>query len=164
LIGTPPARAEAKVFLNRKQVYANPFPRPIYAEADNVPGIALNAGLKLLVPKVVNETREWKGSIRFTDVAGEPLKEVRVLLDPEAKDQARLSSRAHGVRWRKKFPKFVHTFSHLNTHVGMRAVMRSTMNPAQDRQKVFFRAALERAMNPGAFPEGRTDPNPLVKL
>jgi hypothetical protein len=36
--------------------------------------------------KVVNETREWKGSIRFTDAAGQPLKAVRVTLDPEAKD------------------------------------------------------------------------------
>jgi WD40 repeat protein/serine/threonine protein kinase len=80
------SRDEAKVYLNGKQVYTNAFPRPFYAEQDKVPDIALNAGLNVLVFKVVNETREWKGSIRFTDAAGQPLKGVRVTLDPEAKD------------------------------------------------------------------------------
>jgi len=86
LIGTPLARAEAKAYLNGKEFYANPYPRPYYTEQDNVPGILLNAGLNMLVFKVANETREWKGSIRFTDVTGQPLKGVRVALDPDAKD------------------------------------------------------------------------------
>ena len=80
------SRDEAKVYLNGKQVYTNAFPRPFYAEADKVSDIALNAGLNVLVFKVVNETREWKGSIRFTDATGQPLQGVRVTLDPEAKD------------------------------------------------------------------------------
>jgi hypothetical protein len=80
------SRDESKVYLNGKQVYTNAFPRPFYAEQDKVPDIALNAGLNVLVFKVVNETREWKGAIRFTDAAGQPLKGVLVTLDPEAKD------------------------------------------------------------------------------
>ena len=57
-----------------------------------MPGIALNAGLNVLVFKVANEALEWKGSVRFTDAAGQSLKGVRVTLDPEAKDHVRPSS------------------------------------------------------------------------
>jgi WD40 repeat protein/serine/threonine protein kinase len=73
---------EAKIYLNGKQVYTNAFPRPFYAEEDKVPDIALNAGLNVLVFKVVNETREWKGSIRFIDAQANPVKGIKVTLDP----------------------------------------------------------------------------------
>jgi hypothetical protein len=75
---------EAKIYLNGKQVYTNAFPRPFYAEEDKVPDIALNAGLNVLVFKVVNEALDWKGSIRFTDVQGNPVKRIKVTLDPRA--------------------------------------------------------------------------------
>ena len=77
---------EAKVYLNGKQVYTNALARPVYAVEDTVPDIALNAGLNVLVFKVVNETRDSKGSIRFTDAQGNPVKGIKVTLDPEAKD------------------------------------------------------------------------------
>jgi hypothetical protein len=51
-----------------------------------VEDVSLNAGLNLLVFKVVNEVGPWKGSIRFTDVHGDPVKGIKVTLDPEAKD------------------------------------------------------------------------------
>jgi hypothetical protein len=75
---------EAKVYLNGKLVYTNAFPRPFYAEADKVPDIALKAGLNVLVFKVVNETAQWKGSIRLTDAQGNPVKRIKVTLDPTA--------------------------------------------------------------------------------
>jgi hypothetical protein len=75
---------EAKVYLNGKQVYTNAFPRPFYAEEDKVPDIALNAGQNVLVFKVVNEALDWKGSIRFTDAQGNPVKGIKVTLDPRA--------------------------------------------------------------------------------
>jgi WD40 repeat protein/serine/threonine protein kinase len=77
---------EAKVYLNGKQVYKCPVPRPFVAEEDKVPDIALNAGLNVLVLKVVNEALDWKGSIRFTDAQGNPVKGIKVTLDPEGKD------------------------------------------------------------------------------
>ena len=76
---------EAKVYLNGKQVYKSPLPRAFVAEQDTVPDIALNAGLNVLVFKVVNETGDWKGSIRFTDAQGNPVKGIKVTLDPEAR-------------------------------------------------------------------------------
>ena len=51
-----------------------------------MPDIALNAGLNVLVFKVVNETASWKGSIRFTDAQGNPVKGIKVTLDPEVAD------------------------------------------------------------------------------
>jgi WD40 repeat protein len=75
---------EAKVYLNGKQVYKCPVARSFLAEEDKVPDIALNAGLNVLVFKVVNEALDWKGSIRFTDAQGNPVKGIKVTLDPRA--------------------------------------------------------------------------------
>jgi hypothetical protein len=36
--------------------------------------------------KVVNETSDWVGSIRFTDAQGNPVKGIKVTLDPEGKN------------------------------------------------------------------------------
>jgi WD40 repeat protein/class 3 adenylate cyclase len=73
---------EAKVYLNGKQVHKSPFARGFVADQDTVPDIALNAGLNVLVFKVVNESREWQGSIRFTDAQGNPVKGIKVSLTP----------------------------------------------------------------------------------
>jgi len=77
---------EAKIYLNGKQVYTNASPRPFYAEQDKVPDIALNAGLNVLVFKVVNEAADWQGSIRFTDAQGNPVQGIKMTLDPKGKD------------------------------------------------------------------------------
>ena len=77
---------EAKVYLNGKQVHKYPFGHGFVADQDRVPDITLNAGLNVLVFKVVNETGGWKGSIRFTDAQGDPVKGIKVTLDPEGKD------------------------------------------------------------------------------
>jgi len=34
----------------------------------------------------VNEALDWKGSIRFTNARGHPVKGIKVTLDPEGKD------------------------------------------------------------------------------
>ena len=77
---------EAKVYLNGKQVHKFSFPRQFVADQDRVQDIALNAGLNVLVFKVVNGVFEWKGSIRFTDDRGNPVRGIRVTLDPDTKD------------------------------------------------------------------------------
>jgi hypothetical protein len=80
------SEAEAKVYLNAKQVYKAPGPHGIVAVEDTVSGLALNAGLNVLVFKVVNGFQAWNGSIRFTDPQGNPIKGITVTLDPEGKD------------------------------------------------------------------------------
>jgi len=77
---------EAKVYLNGKQVYKCLDARVFVAEQDRVPDLALNAGLNVLVFKVVNELRDWEGSVRFTDAQGNPVKGIKVTLEPESND------------------------------------------------------------------------------
>jgi len=74
---------EAKVYLNGKRVYNHPFVRGYFADQDTTPDIVLNAGLNVLVFKVVNEAGPWQGSVRFTDARGNPVKGIKVTLDPE---------------------------------------------------------------------------------
>ena len=73
---------QSKVYLNGKEVYRCEQPRPFEPDQDEVRGIELKAGLNVLVFKVVNETRDWRGSIRFTDAAGQPVRDIQVLLTP----------------------------------------------------------------------------------
>ena len=79
----------AKVYLNWKQIHQYPFQRWLVEDEDVVPDIALKKGLNLLVFKVVNGVFDWKGSIRFTDAQGNPVKGIKVTLDPEEKDLQR---------------------------------------------------------------------------
>ena len=73
---------EAKVYLNGKQIHKYPFPRWLVVDQDLVPDVTLNAGLNVLVFKVVNGIFDWQGSIRFTDALGNPVKGIKVSLTP----------------------------------------------------------------------------------
>lgn len=77
---------EAKIYLNGKEIYRNEMARACMPELDEVAGVELKAWLNVLVFKVVNETLGWQGSVRFTDSSGQPLKGIRVTLDPSGKD------------------------------------------------------------------------------
>jgi hypothetical protein len=74
---------QAKIYLNGKPVYQNLDARTFIPDRDVVEaGIELEAGLNVLVFKVVNEVYDWLGSVRFTAAAGQPLKGLSVSLDP----------------------------------------------------------------------------------
>ena len=81
---------EAKVYLNGKQIHTFPFSRGLLEDQDTVQDIALNAGLNVLVFKVVNEDFYWDGSIRFTDAQGNPVAGIKVTLDPDAKEKTEI--------------------------------------------------------------------------
>ena len=72
--------------MNGKEIYRNEIARAYVPDQDEVAGVELRAGLNVLAFKVVNEVLAWQGSVRFTDATGQPLKGIRVMLDPEAKD------------------------------------------------------------------------------
>jgi WD40 repeat protein/serine/threonine protein kinase len=87
---------QSKVYLNGQQVYHYRV-RTSYGQAaepgqatlsdpDVVGGVALRAGLNVVVFKVVNEVGQWQASLRLCDAAGNPLKGIRVGLDPDGKD------------------------------------------------------------------------------
>ena len=76
---------ESRVYLNGKLIQENLSTEDFFADQDPAAGQELKAGLNVLVFKVVNEDSIWRGSVRFTDAMGQPLKGIRVTLDPEAK-------------------------------------------------------------------------------
>jgi len=75
---------EAKVYLNAQQVQQRSYPTTLIADDFEVREIHLNRGLNVLVFKVVNEEYDWKGSVRLADKNGQPLKGIKVTLDPGA--------------------------------------------------------------------------------
>jgi WD40 repeat protein/serine/threonine protein kinase len=79
---------ESKVYLNGKQIYSRAQPQTYVADKDPVTNVELKAGLNVLVFKVVNEEEDWKGSVRFTDAAGQPVKGIRVTLNPDPANSA----------------------------------------------------------------------------
>jgi hypothetical protein len=52
-----------------------------------VSGVNLKAGLNVLVFKVANGTGGWGGSVRLLAAAGQPVKGIKVTLNPEGKDR-----------------------------------------------------------------------------
>ena len=77
---------QSKVYLNGKAVYQQEEARPFVPDQDEVSGIDLKAGTNVLVFKVVNERLDWRGSIRLTDAAGEPVKGIHVTLTPPGRN------------------------------------------------------------------------------
>jgi serine/threonine protein kinase/DNA-binding beta-propeller fold protein YncE len=75
---------EAKVYLNGKEIYRWDGGEKYVPDQNVVTDVELKSGLNVLVFKVVNETLDWKGSIRFTDAAGQPVKGISVSLDPNS--------------------------------------------------------------------------------
>jgi hypothetical protein len=73
---------QSKVYLNGQEIYRYEEPRSFFPDRDTANDIALRAGLNVLVFKVVNERVDWRGSIRFTDAAGQPVKGIRATLQP----------------------------------------------------------------------------------
>jgi hypothetical protein len=64
-------------------VYRWVEPRSWRADQDTVSDIALQAGLNVLVFKVVNQRVDWAGSVWITEADGNPVPGVSVTLDPD---------------------------------------------------------------------------------
>ncbi len=76
----------ARTYLNEKEIYRQLAPStPWQGDRDEATGVQLNAGQNVLVFKVANVFGAWGGSVRFTTADGQPVKGIRVTLDPDAK-------------------------------------------------------------------------------
>ncbi len=75
---------QAKVYLNGKQVYASSAVRALGREPDATAAqdLTLHKGMNVLVLKVVNETLDWRGSVRLVDRDGRQIRGVQVLAAP----------------------------------------------------------------------------------
>jgi hypothetical protein len=71
----------ARVYLNGREIYQCPEPRPLET-LDTVGPLSLNQGINVLVLKVVNETGNWEGCARLLDNEGRPAEGVRVKMAP----------------------------------------------------------------------------------
>ncbi len=72
---------QAKVYLNGREIYQCPVPRPLET-LDTIGPVSLKPGTNVLLLKVVNETANWEGSARLLDAAGRPAEGIRVKLSP----------------------------------------------------------------------------------
>jgi hypothetical protein len=73
---------QAKVYLNGEEVYINVQPRPLKSLEPSRP-VTLRKGTNVLVFKVVNETVDWEGCVRFVDREGHPVQDLQARLTPE---------------------------------------------------------------------------------
>ena len=74
---------QAKIFLNEREIYRQTELTSWEPDRDEVLDVELQAGLNVLVFKIVNEQAGWGGSVRFTDRAGQPVSGLRVTLAPD---------------------------------------------------------------------------------
>ena len=77
---------QAKIFLNGREIYRHTEAIGWEIDRDQVPQVELKAGLNVLVFKVVNQTGGWRGSVRFTDSAGQLVRGLRITLDPDLRN------------------------------------------------------------------------------
>jgi len=74
---------QSKIYLNGKLLYQSVNARNSLADPDVVAGVELKAGMNVLVFKVVNETGDWQGSVRFTERDGKPVPGLEVTVGSE---------------------------------------------------------------------------------
>lgn len=74
---------QGKAYLNGKEVVKFSDARGFVKEDENpAPNLSLKAGVNVVVLKVVNESGNWQGSIRFLDSAGKPITDLKIATQP----------------------------------------------------------------------------------
>ena len=74
---------QAKVYLNGQLLLRCGAARTFAFDQNTIKDVSLQAGLNVLVLKLVNETGDWRGSIGITDEQGRPVDGVRVSVSPD---------------------------------------------------------------------------------
>jgi hypothetical protein len=72
---------QGRIYFNGVDIYAVTAARPLEIDADKGK-ITLKKGLNVIIFKIINESNSWQGSMRLTDMAGVPLKGIKVKLSP----------------------------------------------------------------------------------
>lgn len=72
---------EGKVYLNGKEVVKFAESRSLEKDSDKAT-VTLNKGTNVVVFKVINESNNWQGSLRFTTKDGKPVKDLKVKAAP----------------------------------------------------------------------------------
>jgi hypothetical protein len=69
---------EGRLYLNGMDVYKFEGTRSISEDADTVEHVTLKAGVNVIVFKVINETNNWQGCVRFLGKGGKPITDLTV--------------------------------------------------------------------------------------
>ncbi|NJN05361.1 MAG: hypothetical protein HC814_01700 [Rhodobacteraceae bacterium] len=72
---------QGRIFFNGKDIYAVTDARPLEIDGDKGK-VTLKQGVNVIIFKIINESNSWQGSMRLTDMAGVPLKGVKIKLTP----------------------------------------------------------------------------------
>jgi hypothetical protein len=73
---------QGRVYLNGKEVYKHADPGPLEKDSGKAEKITLNKGVNVVVFKVINDTNNWQGCLRFTDKKEKPVTDYTVKLAP----------------------------------------------------------------------------------
>lgn len=73
---------EGKVWLNGTAVVKSTDARPLEPDTDKAASLTLKTGVDIVVFKLLNESNNWQGCLRFTDAAGQPLAGLTLKLAP----------------------------------------------------------------------------------
>src|SRR5258706_279196 len=73
---------QGKVYLHGKEVVKNTEGRTLDKDSDKAERLTLNKGVNVIVFKVINETNNWEGCLRFKDKDGKPVTGVVVRTAP----------------------------------------------------------------------------------
>ncbi len=72
---------QGRIYFNGKDIYAVTEARPLEIDADKGK-VTLKKVVKVIIFKVINESNAWQGAMRLTDLAGKPLKGLKIKLSP----------------------------------------------------------------------------------
>lgn len=72
---------QGRIYFNGVDIYAYTEARPLEIDADKGK-VTLKKGVNVIIFKIVNESNSWQGSMRLTDMAGVPLKGIKIKLSP----------------------------------------------------------------------------------
>jgi hypothetical protein len=73
---------QGKVWLNGTAVVKSTDARSLEPDADKATNLTLKTGVDIVDFKLVNESDNWQGCLRFTDAAGQPLADLTLKLAP----------------------------------------------------------------------------------
>ncbi len=74
--------AEARLYLNGQKIYDNWRVRSLRLDEDTISDVELQAGLNVVVFKVISGAWNWRGSLRFADMEDQPVQGITITLVP----------------------------------------------------------------------------------
>lgn len=73
---------QARIYLNGKEVFLFSDPGALQQDSNKVEKLTLAKGVNVIVFKIINDTNDWQGCLRFTDKEGKPITGFTVKLEP----------------------------------------------------------------------------------